>query len=571
MPKPNVNLVDVALAAVVAGKAADDLETRTLDFKQDARDEKEMGKVLAAAAACLANADGGALVLGVRDKPGGPGAILGTEHTADWCRQRIHELTSPSVLVDAREITCEGHVLVRLDVPRGIDVHEADGRFTRRIDERCERMSAREIAQLTVDRLRSDWSADAPDDGSTVIHAGAMTALRRLVKDAGRLRGPIPADDIELLKQLRLVSVEDGSLTNAGHVLIGADDRFWPRIQYTWRETGGAEPAFTHTVEVPLVDALGDVLDLISARLRTVPANLPDGVQRQVADFPIDAVREALANALLHRDFRVPGAVSVEHSPESLRIGSPGGFPSGVSSTNILTHGSVPRNAALFRAAERLGLAEERGLGVDRMYRETLQAGHPTPAIFEEQSRTVVVFTRGERDRRLIGFIAGLPSEERESVETLLVVRSLLDRPTLTADTLADAIQKTPGEALAVLQRLAALPERRLIEPTRETRTLRSPTYRLTADPLRALGPSVPYNRAPLDEIDRKVMLHLREYGRVTNRTLQNMLDVDVYRARDILTRLKGREIIVRTSKAARGPAVEYGPGPRFEEEDGRS
>ena len=66
-------------------------------------------------------------------------------------------------------------------------------------------------------------------------------------------------------------------------------------------------------------------------------------------------------------------------------------------------------------------------------------------------------------------------------------------------------------------------------------------------------------------------MRHLREYGRISNRTLQNMLDLDVWRARDLLKRLRERGIIVRTSQASRGPGVEYGPGPRFEEVDGRS
>ncbi len=556
------------MRAVLAGASADEVETQTLDFKQDARSPKETGKVLAAAAACLANADGGTLVLGVRDRPGGPEALLGTEHSPDWCRQRVHELTDPSLLVAADDFTFEGCALVRLEVPRGIDVHEADGRFSRRVGRSCERMSAREIARLSDDRMSSDWSAKAPDDAAMEVHEEAMRALRRSLEDAGRNGATVSsASDAELLRQLRLVEPKSGSLTNAGRVLVGLDERSWSRVQYAWRDTAGAEPTFTRTIEAPLALALGQVLDLVGARLRTVPANLPDGIQRQVADFPIEAVREATANALLHRDYRSAEAVLVEHSPESLRISSPGGFPSGISADNILTHGSVPRNPALFRAAERLGVAEERGLGVDRMYRETLQAGHPTPAIFEERSHTLVVFTRGERDRRLVGFIAGLPPSERDSVETLLVVRSLIDRPTLTANALAETIQKTPAESLAVLQRLAALPERRLVEPTRESRNMRSPTYRFTANVLRALGPGVPYNRAPPDEIDRKVMLHLKEYGRVSNRTLQNMFDVDVYRARDLLKRLVEREIVVRTSKATRGRSVEYGPGVRFEED----
>ena len=149
-------------------------------------------------------------------------------------------------------------------------------------------------------------------------------------------------------------------------------------------------------------------------------------------------------------------------------------------------------------------------------------------------------------------------------------MRSLVERPTLAADALAETIQKTPSEALAVLQRLAALPEHRFIEPTRETRNMRSPTYRFTTDALRALGPGVSYNRAPLGR-DRPQGDAAPEgiRARLEPHALQNMFDVDVYRARDLLKRLVERGIIVRTSKATRGRSVEYGPGPRFDEGNG--
>ncbi len=78
------------------------------------------------------------------------------------------------------------------------------------------------------------------------------------------------------------------------------------------------------------------------------------------------------------------------------------------------------------------------------------------------------------------------------------------------------------------------------------------------------------YRRRTVDEIDRKVIAHVQEYGRITNRTLQNFLDVDVYRARDILKDLTGRELLVRTSIPTRGPSVEYGPGPAFPEAPAR-
>ncbi len=99
------------------------------------------------------------------------------------------------------------------------------------------------------------------------------------------------------------------------------------------------------------------------------PVNLPDGQQIQIEDFPTLAAREALANAVIHRDYHLREPVNVIHSPDLLVVTSPGPLVSGVTPDNILTHPSKPRNPCLMTAARILGLAEEVGRGVDRMYR----------------------------------------------------------------------------------------------------------------------------------------------------------------------------------------------------------
>jgi ATP-dependent DNA helicase RecG len=74
----------------------------------------------------------------------------------------------------------------------------------------------------------------------------------------------------------------------------------------------------------------------------------------------------------------------------------------------------------------------------------------------------------------------------------------------------------------------------------------------------------VPYARHTSDEIDRRVIAHVHEYGRVTNTTVQNLFNVGMARARQILAGLVERGILVKTSQAQRGPSVEYGPGAKF-------
>ena len=109
-----------------------------------------------------------------------------------------------------------------------------------------------------------------------------------------------------------------------------------------------------------------------------------------------------------------------------------------------------------------------------------------------------------------------------------------------------------------------------MIEPTRGTFRRRHPKYRLREHALRSLGTAVRYRRRGTDELDRKVIAHVREYDRITNRTVRNLFDVDVNRARDILADMVQREILMKTSEAARGPSVEYGPGTRFPSARGR-
>jgi ATP-dependent DNA helicase RecG len=119
------------------------------------------------------------------------------------------------------------------------------------------------------------------------------------------------------------------------------------------------------------------------------------------------------------------------------------------------------------------------------------------------------------------------------------------------------------SESEAVLRRLAD-DERAILEPTRESARLKRSEYRLRASALGALGSAVRYHRRTVDDIDRKVIAHVQEYGRISNRTLQNLFDIDTYRARDVLKNLREREILVKTSTQERGIAVEYGPGKKF-------
>lgn len=145
----------------------------------------------------------------------------------------------------------------------------------------------------------------------------------------------------------------------------------------------------------------------------------------------------------------------------------------------------------------------------------------------------------------------------------MLVLFTLCQRRTVTAADMASVLQKRETETELVLRRLSQdVPG--ILELPRATQRARRKEYRLRGDTLKAFGTAVRYHRRTTDEIDRKVIAHINGYGNVTDRTLQNVFDIDLWRALDILADLQQRSLIVRSSEAARGPHGEYGPGPKF-------
>jgi ATP-dependent DNA helicase RecG len=189
-----------------------------------------------------------------------------------------------------------------------------------------------------------------------------MTAAREALSRVDDDRRPLDGlGDLDLLRALGLVD-DGGRLLRAGEVLFcesAADAN--PAVLYQYRPTPGGEATAVERLDSPLVLAFERAMTLVRARRNVTPLTLANGQQIEIADFPEIAVREALSNAVIHRDYRLGPPVHIEHSPSSFVTISPGPLVGSVTSENILTHASTPRNPALARAARMLRLAEETG------------------------------------------------------------------------------------------------------------------------------------------------------------------------------------------------------------------
>lgn len=558
-----------ALGRVAQGATADELEHQQLDFKVQGRSRSDTADDLAEAAACFANASGGTVIVGVADKVRGAGAFVGTDLETSFVRRRIFEKTQPNLDVVVREITFGGKRILAVEVQEGLDVYVANGKAAkRRLETSCMPLSGTDLMRLSDERRGTDWSRAPSSRLASDIDETALLHLRTLLRRSRHAPDESGnANTADLLTMLNLADAA-GSLTRAGELLLcqplPSDAR--ELIVYQYRETPGGEVRAGRRWQAPLLSAAVEALAMMEARIGTIPLNLSSGQQIQIEDYPILALREALANALTHGDLRERRPVMVEHSPQSVAITSPGPLVTGITPENILTHPPKPRFPSLATAMRSVGLAEQYGLGVDRMFKEMIRSGRsvPTLAVSESDSPdTTVRFAGGPPNSRIVKFVASLPSVDQDDTDALLVVSTLVSRKVVNAENLAPVIQRDPDAAQATLLRLSQ-GAAQIVETTQRSSARKYPDYRLTPAAVSALGPALAYQSRPKSDVERKVVAHVREYGSINNDAVKRMFDVDVYASRDILKDLVDREILARTSEQSRGTAVKYGEGRKF-------
>lgn len=130
-----------------------------------------------------------------------------------------------------------------------------------------------------------------------------------------------------------------------------------------------------------------------------------------IATFNEKVVREAVLNAVSHRDYRLNGSVFIRQYPKKIEIVSPGGFPPGITPDNILFRQS-PRNRRIAEAFGRCGLVERSGQGADRMFEESIKESKPRPDFSGTDDYQVNLTLKGEvQNPRFLAFLQQVTAE----------------------------------------------------------------------------------------------------------------------------------------------------------------
>ena len=403
-------------------------ESERLEFKE-AKAKYDFDKLVKYCAA-LANEGGGKMVLGVTDKR--PRRVVGSAafhepgQTVSQLAQKLHlrigwaELQHP-----------DGRVLV-FDIPShpiGVPI-QADGTYYAR--------SGDSLGPLRPEDLRKIFDEAGPDYSAELHPKAVLADLDRQIIDRFQRMWAVQSKNraIEALSVEQLLSdaelVKEGRVTNAALILLGskaAVSKYLAQAELIF-EYRSSVTSIPHQQRLEYREGFLAFLDDVWERinLRNERLHYQDGLfVRDIAVFNETVVREAILNAVTHRDYRLPGSVFVRQYPRRLEISSPGGFPVGISADNIIRKQS-PRNRRIAEACARCGLVERSGQGADKMFEETIREGKPQPDFSGTDEYEVRLTLHGDiQNPQFLRFLEKAAAEQQVSftVEDLLVLDAL--------------------------------------------------------------------------------------------------------------------------------------------------
>ncbi len=351
----------------------------------------------------FANSNGGTLVLGM-DAEGGVRSRHAEEDASDALAAALR-LCRPPVRTEWQvQETPDGNaVLVRVE--RSDEMHAlADGRILVRRGVENRSLDADEAARMMGTRAGVDFElqevpgATRDDLENEVID----TYLERRQRRSPRA-SVLPKDRI--LQQIGALT-DEGKPTVSGLLLFGKDPQlFMPHsraifVKFSDTQPRGPEGAFGYGRREEFTGPLPRIID---RAWRVIWEEMDKqavvkGLHRQEqTEYPQSSVREALVNAVAHRDYRLTGrSIEVRMYTDRLEVTSPGGLPAHITLDNIVEE-HYSRNPRIVNGLFQWGYIEELGLGIDRMIEDMVSAGHLPPK-FEAKSHRFSVILYNTKD-----------------------------------------------------------------------------------------------------------------------------------------------------------------------------
>jgi len=364
-------------------------ESQTVEFKRGF--STEVGNTLCS----FANTAGGAILLGVSDD----GKIKGVPEKVEEQVASLAHSCKPSIYPRIRKVVHNGKLILIVEVPCSEGVlHSFRNVVYRRVGTSDMPLSGEEVIafarQARIVRFDNQFCSATLSDIDEVV-------VKRFIKSAIAQRRLNIDPNLSIEEVLEKLELREGDrLTYAAVLLFGREpQRFALQSEVRCARFKGKESLSFIDMKV----LRGNVIDQIDEAEKFVmnhiklSAEIKGLLREEKWEYPLSAIREAITNAICHRDYFSTANVHVSIYDDRVEVWNPGGLPPPLTIDALKgPHKSIPRNPLIANALYFIKYIERWGTGTQRIIADTLSHGLPEPEFNETSGGFEVVFRKAE-------------------------------------------------------------------------------------------------------------------------------------------------------------------------------
>jgi len=369
-------------------------ESETLEFKETLRMKEEIG----AAVSAFSNASGGAILIGVTDRGTVKGLDIGKTTTTDLT-EYIKKNTDPNIFPEIKVHDVDSKKIISVTVKESHDKPVFfRGRAYKRVGDTSQKINSSEIRKLAKDSLpKTYWDEQFCENASLAdIDEEKVKAFLRKAKYERNYDIEPETPLKEALERLKLIS--STKLTNAAVLLFGKKPQdFFMQAETRCARFKGTEPLEFIDMKVfgkSIIDQRDDAVEFVKEHIK-LHAKIVGTERVETWEYPIEAIREAITNAVCHRDYDVSSNVQIRIFDDRIEVWNPGTLAGGLTIEKLHgEHESILRNPLVGKCFFLIKFIEQWGTGTNRIIRETIAHGLPDPVFEDTKTSFVLTFRK---------------------------------------------------------------------------------------------------------------------------------------------------------------------------------
>jgi len=397
-------------------------EFETIELKKSLSEWKEIIETISA----FSNTKGGTILVGIDDKGKVYETMMG-KNTIEDLTNKILTNTEPKIYPEISTASINGKKVILIEVEKfPYDVVLAFGRPFKRVGKSTVKMSKDEYKKHILEIHKKEIYFDGQILEEAKIKDVDENKVKSFIKKAKERRnlGIDETDDtLNILRKLKLL--KEDVLCNAGILLFGKNPQeYFPQasikcIHFKGMDVTGEMLDFKE-IGTDLFSEVEEVEKFIFSNI-SLRAWIEQGkIERQEKwEYPPKAIREALVNAIVHRDYRVSSKIQIRIFDDRIEFWNPGRLPEDWTVDTLKEeHTSEPFNPLIAWTFFWVGYVEEVGTGTNKIIKWCKEWGLPEPEFKIKSGNIVVTFRQSKLTEEYLDSL-GLSARDKEIIQIL--------------------------------------------------------------------------------------------------------------------------------------------------------